>query len=70
MEVSDADKHYSLINHGTTYGRKMFYSTGTCGLYFKHITIVNDDSSVVNKRLTDDTRVVIYYRNMFIIQAT
>ncbi len=34
----------------------------TSGLYYKHITIVNDDSSVVNKwwvSLTDDTTVVI-----------
>jgi hypothetical protein len=43
------------------------------GLYYKHITIVNDDSSVVNMwrvSLTDDTRVAVYDRNMFIIQAT
>ncbi len=35
--------------------------------------IVNDDSRVVNKletSLTDDTRVVIYDRHMFIVQAT
>jgi hypothetical protein len=44
-----------------------------CGLYFKHITIVNDNSSIVNKwlvTLTDDTRVVIYDCNVFIIHAT
>ncbi len=43
------------------------------GLYYKHIMIVNDDSSIINmslKSLTDDTRVIIYDRNMFIIQAT
>ncbi len=43
------------------------------GLYFKYITIVNDDSSVISKgnlSLTDDARVVIYDRNMFMIQAT
>ncbi len=37
------------------------------------MTIVNDDSRVVNKleaSLTDDTRVVIYYHHMFIVQAT
>jgi hypothetical protein len=42
-------------------------------LYYKHITIVNDDSSIVNKfeaSLTDDTRVVIYDHHMFIVQAT
>jgi hypothetical protein len=35
--------------------------------------IVNDDSRVVNKlevSLTDDARVVIYDRHMFIVQAT
>ncbi len=37
------------------------------------MTIVNDDSSVVNKfetSLTDDARVIIYDRHMFIVQAT
>jgi hypothetical protein len=37
------------------------------------MTIVNDDSRVVNKleaSLTDDARVVIYDRQMFIEQAT
>jgi hypothetical protein len=36
-------------------------------------TIVNDDSRVVNKleaSLTDDARVVIYDRHMFIVQVT
>ncbi len=44
-----------------------------CGLYYKHIMIVNDDCSIVNKfesSLTDDARVVIYDRHMFIVQAT
>jgi hypothetical protein len=43
------------------------------GLYYKPITIVNDDSSVVNNfeiSLTDDTRVDIYNWHMFIVQAT
>jgi hypothetical protein len=34
--------------------------------------IVNDDSRVINKReasLTDDDRVIIYDRHMFIVQA-
>ncbi len=37
------------------------------------MTIVIDDSSIVNKlgaSLTDDARVVIYDRRMFIVQAT
>ncbi len=44
-----------------------------CGLYHKHITIVNDDSSIVNNleaMLTDDARVVIYDRHVLIEQAT
>ncbi len=37
------------------------------------MTIVNDDSSIINKlgaSLTDDARVVIYDGDMFIVQAT
>jgi hypothetical protein len=37
------------------------------------MTIINDDSRVVNKlktSLTDEARVVIYDRHMFIVQAT
>jgi hypothetical protein len=37
------------------------------------MTIVNDDSRVINKlevSLTDDARVVIYDCHMFIVQAT
>ncbi len=49
------------------------FATGC--LYYKLMTIVNDDSRVVNKleaSLTDDAdaRVVIYDRHMFIVQAT
>ena len=46
---------------------------GTCGLYYKHTTIVHYASSVVNKLealLIDDTRVIIYDRRVFIVQAT
>ncbi len=42
------------------------------GLYYKHVTIVSDDSSISNKwslKFIDDARVVIYDRNRFIIQA-
>ncbi len=44
-----------------------------CGLYYKHVTIINYTSSGVNKlkaSLNDDARVVIYNRHMFIVQAT
>jgi hypothetical protein len=45
----------------------------TCGLYYKHMMIVNYASSVINKLealLTDDARVVIYNHHVFIVQAT
>jgi hypothetical protein len=45
----------------------------TSGLYYKYITIVNDDSRVINKletSLTDDARVIIYDCQIFIVQAT
>ncbi len=44
-----------------------------CGLYYKHVTIINYTSSVVNKHktsLNDDTRVVIHDHHMFIVHAT
>ncbi len=37
------------------------------------MTIVNDDSRVINKlesSLTDDASIIIYDRHMFIVQAT
>ncbi len=43
------------------------------GLYYKPMMIVDDDSRVVNKleaSLTDDARVIIYDRHMFIVQTT
>ncbi len=45
----------------------------TSGLYYKHVTIVNDDSNIINKfeaSLTGDSRVVMYDHCMFIVQAT
>jgi len=43
------------------------------GLYYKPMTIVNDDARIINKldaSLTDIARVVIYSRHKFIVQAT
>ncbi len=43
-----------------------------CGLYYKPLTIVNDEARIINKldaSLTDDITVVIYDRHMFIVQA-
>ncbi len=45
----------------------------SCGLYYKHTMIVNYASSIVNKLealLTDNARVIIYDRHVFIVQAT
>jgi hypothetical protein len=50
-----------------------FLASQTIGLYYKPMTIVNDDSRVVNKleaSLADDARVIIYDCHMFIVQAT
>jgi hypothetical protein len=43
------------------------------GLYYKPMMIVNDDSRVATNletSLTDDARVIIYDRHMFIVQAS
>jgi hypothetical protein len=48
-------------------------SNQLCGLYYKHVMIVNYASSSVNKlkaSLNDDARVVIYDCHMFIVQTT
>ncbi len=53
--------------------KKIVSGKPVCGLYYKHVMIVNDDSSVVSKwsfKLIADPRVVIYDRHRFIIQAT
>jgi hypothetical protein len=45
----------------------------SCGLYYKPMMIMNDVSRVVNKleaSLTDDARVIINDRHMFIGKAT
>jgi hypothetical protein len=47
-------------------------ATGTSGLYDKPATVVNDDSSIINKletSLTDNARVIIDNRHMFIVQT-
>ncbi len=52
---------------------KKFFNIDTCGLYYKLMTIVNDESRVVNKleaSLTDYARIIIYNCHMFIAQAT
>jgi hypothetical protein len=54
------------LNCGTTYWQ-------CCGLYYKHMTVVNDNSSVIIKwsfKLTDAARGIIYDCYMFIVQPT
>ncbi len=51
----------------------MFPYKGNLCLYYKPMTIVNDDSRVINKletTLTDEVRVVIYDHHMFVEPAT
>ena len=50
----------------------MIQSVEICDLYHEHTTIINYSSSIFNKLealLTDDARVVIYDRHVFIVQA-
>jgi hypothetical protein len=50
-----------------------FYDYYVNGMYYKQMMIVNDNFSVISKwssTLIDNARAEIYYRNMFIIQAT
>jgi hypothetical protein len=59
------------INTQTTLIQR-YNKNATCGLYYKRMMIVNDNSRVVTKletSLTDDARVVIYDCHMFIVQA-
>ncbi len=49
------------------------YNAATNGLYCKPMTIVYDDSRVINKleaSFTDNARVIINNCHMFIVQAT
>jgi hypothetical protein len=51
----------------------MVLGPATSGLYYKHTTIVNYASSVINKLealLTNNARVIIYNHHVFIVQAT
>jgi hypothetical protein len=67
--------HQNTLYVYTTISMLCFNRRGavSCGLYYKPIMIVNDDSRIVTKfetSLTDDARVIIYDRHMFIVQAT
>ncbi len=71
IDSEDKKGQQRLLSIGDDY---LIYSVcSTSGLYYKPMTIVIDDSRVVNKleaSLTDDNRVVIYGRHMLIVQAT
>jgi hypothetical protein len=59
-------------NFAISFG-ELCWAVKTSGLYYKHVTIINDASSVVNKlkaSLNDAARGVIYEHHMFIAQAT
>ncbi len=62
----------TLVYQGLHFNFLRFTSTLVCGLYYKPITIINDDSSVVSEleaSLIDDALVIIYDHHMFIVQA-
>jgi hypothetical protein len=66
-----------MTKHSSLFHRRIFvkkcYNIGPGGLYYKHTTIINYASSIVNKLealLTDNARVVIYDCHVFIVQAT
>ncbi len=51
----------------------LIFVSQACGMYYKHITIINDDSSIVYKletSLNDNAKVIIYDRHTFIVQDT
>jgi hypothetical protein len=63
--------HLLIETHFIDPVKKTVLSTN--GQYYKHMTIVNDNSSIFSEqsfKLIDDTRGVIYDRRMLIIQAT
>ncbi len=68
------EKHSSLtVQSVTSDDEKRFWNKDICALYYKPITIVNDDSSIFNKldtSIIDHSVVVIYNHHMFIVQAT
>ncbi len=70
--VTGKFKQASLIFAGKDRKAPLKIAPTNC-LYYKHVTVVNDDSSVISKwsfKLIDDPRVVIYNHHRFILQAT
>ncbi len=68
MEQHALKKHKQLFEY-----KHLILLRDIHGLYYKPITIINDDSRVITKletSLTEDARVAIYDSHMFIVQAT
>jgi hypothetical protein len=62
-----------LYKNNTLHTITVSFNFFTSGLNYKPMTIIKDDSRVITKletSLTDDARVIIYDRHMFIVQAT
>ncbi len=73
MERLAGNKHSSFLGPSLVKKKIRVVKARPCGLYYKPMTIINDDARVVNKleaSFTDDARVVIYDRHMFIVEAT
>ncbi len=73
LERLISDKHSNLLGQFLSYEENEVLWMRTQGPVPKHMTIVNDDSSVVSVQsfqLIDNARGIIYNRHMFIIQAT
>jgi hypothetical protein len=75
--VTGKPSQSSVMYHTRLLGQFVSYQENEmlirhCGLYYKHVTIVNDDSRIINKfeaLLTDDARVITYNHHVFIVQA-
>jgi hypothetical protein len=73
LERVSKGKPSSLLDLVISDEEKRFYNIDTCGLYYKLMLIINDESRVINKleaSLTDYARVIIHNCHMFIVQAT
>ncbi len=71
--LKDSLNHLDYFQSKTSRMSLQRVQINSCDLYCKLMTIVNDDSRVMNKleaSLTDDARVVIYDHHMFLVQAT
>ncbi len=71
--VSNEERKFNGINICSSLELSHFIQQLTSGLYYKPMSIVNDDSRFINKletSLTDEARVVIYNRHLFIVHAT